>query len=407
MAGDMIATPDQYIHARIKFLDIARGVAVFGILTANMRFFSASQRALRWGLSLWPGTSDQVVQVLIDIFVTNKFLAIFAFLFGYGSVIARDRAASRGLRFQVIFRRRLLVLLLFGLIHAWFIWYGDILFHYALLGLVMLQFHNREPGQALGWALVLLLAVPSTLLLTGVASSPPELAPDVEMQVRHWIAADEAAYTSSSYRQVQAQRMTDWRSSVVNGMLFYPGILAMMLLGVYFSEQRWFHDVGSSRAVLRKIAWVTGLAGIPLNVAVPVLKHLAAEGWTPLLNQLEVARLLVAAPLMGLFYLTVMALWLAGRDRWLGALEPLARVGRMALTNYILQSKICTFIFYGYGLGWFGRVSPTGGIILATGIFLLQVLGSSLWLRYFPAGPLERLWRVLTYGKEAPANWLL
>lgn len=388
---------------RIQLLDITRGVAVFGILLANMRFFNTSFQALQWDIELWPAFWDRAVLTFLDIFVTGKFIAIFSFLFGYGMIVLRDRTSAAHRRFVPLYIRRLGALAVFGLLHGWFIWFGDILFHYALLGFALLLFHKRRAGTVLAWAVFLLMLVPTLVLVSGIAAVPPELTPEFEAKVRQLIARDEAAYIGD-YATVQRQRLADWTTSAANHLLFYPQILGMFLLGVYFAKVRWLHDAAAHRAVLVKVAWLTGALGLPLNFVVPVLQLAGGKATAILVNQLDVVRILVGAPMMGLFYVTMLALLLGRRPAWTQALEPLARVGRMAFTNYIMQSVVCTWIFYGYGLGWYGKVGPLAGLLLSAAIFSVQIILSSWWLGRFRLGPLEWLWRIITYWSVVPVR---
>src|SRR5690625_4686469 len=121
-------------NQRIQVLDVARGLAILGILLINVIFYSTSLHAIQWQVELWPEAVNQAVSTALELFIEGKFLAIFAFLFGYGIILFRDRAMAKGRRFRPLYARRLLVLAVFGLLHGWLIWYGDILLHYALLG---------------------------------------------------------------------------------------------------------------------------------------------------------------------------------------------------------------------------------------------------------------------------------
>lgn len=368
-----------------------------------MRFFSTSLQALQWQIVLWPSTWDRVTETVLDLFVTGKFLAIFAFLFGYGMVLFRDRAWAKGRRFSPVYCRRLLVLAAFGLLHGWFIWFGDILFHYALLGGALLLFRNSRSNTDLAIAIILLLLVPLLLLISGAAASVPELTPEFEASVRRWIARDQAVYGNGSYVEVLPQRFMDWRISAFNHLVFYPQILAMFLFGTYFAKRGLLHDPSAHRVTLVNIAWLTAAIGVPLTFGTPLLRKMAGGGWMALVNQLDVFRQLVGAPVLGLFYITMLTFWLTRRPRMQTVLSPIANVGRMAFTNYIVQSVICTLIFYGYGLGWYGKVGPASNALLALLIFVLQTAFSNWWFGRFRIGPLEWVWRVLTYGRIGTA----
>lgn len=384
----------QPVKQRIKLLDIVRGLAILGILLINMSFFTTSLQAIQFQLEQWPEWWDRAVESFLDFFVAGKFIAIFAFLFGYGMILMKDGAVKRGGRFAPLYSRRLLALLVFGLLHGWFIWYGDILLHYALLGFILLLFHNRQAKTLLVWACLLLLLVPSLMLLSGTDGSY-EPSPEWMEQIHQWIAADEAIYSSGSWTEIQALRMRDWNSSLMNQIIFYPQILGLFLLGAYFAKKKWFQDLSQNRLILWRICLWTGGLGF-LSALIPALLKLAGIENTGLIGPLEILRHLLGSPLIGIFYITLIALVIRQKT-WEQWLSPLANVGRMAFTNYIMQSVVCTLIFYGYGLGWFGKVGPAAASLLAVAIFVLQILWSSLWFRYFPIGPLEWLWRRITY----------
>ncbi|GAB2571556.1 DUF418 domain-containing protein [Gracilibacillus alcaliphilus] len=381
-------------NQRVKLLDIVRGLALLGILLINMRFFTTSLQTIQFQLEVSSNWWDQTAQTLLDFFVAGKFIAIFAFLFGYGMMLMKDSAVKRGYRFVPLYSRRLLALLLFGLIHGWFIWYGDILLHYALLGFILLLFYKRKARTLLVWSILLLLFIPGIMLLSGTDGSY-EPSPEWMEQVQQWITEDEVIYSSGSWTEIQSLRIRDWNSSLLNQIIFYPQILGLFLLGVYFAKKRWFQHVTENRATLRKICWWTGGVGF-LSHLIPVSLKLFSWGTETLLGQLELFQHLLGSPLIGVFYILLVAL-LIQKKTWEVLLNPLANVGRMAFTNYIMQSVICTLIFYGYGFGWFGKVGPAIASLIAITIFVVQIVYSMVWFRYFRIGPLEWLWRWITY----------
>lgn len=366
---------------RIQILDVIRGLAVFGILLVNMRFFSASLQTIQWRISLWPERWNVLTDTLIDVFVTGRFLSVFALLFGYGMMMMRERAEAAGRPFVRIYARRLAALALFGLIHGLFIWFGDILFHYAVVGFVLLLFHKAEPRTLLVWAVILLSLLPAVVLLTGPSGSEALLEPETEAWVWERIAHDQAVYSSGSYAEIQQARVMDWLTSAFNHITFYPQILGLFLLGAYFAKCRLLHDVQATRSTLVKLAWWTGGAGLLLT-----LGH----------NTLPDLSYIAGGPVVGLFYVAIVGILMAN-PTWERRLLVFAPVGRMAFTNYILQSVVCTLIFYGYGLGLYGQVGPLAASGLAVAVYVVQIVVSRVWLNRFRMGPLELVWRTLTY----------
>ncbi|WP_010275126.1 DUF418 domain-containing protein [Paenibacillus senegalensis] len=392
---------------RIQLLDIARGLAILGILLINMTFFTTSLQAIQFQLELWPGFWDRTVKSLLTFFVSGKFIAVFSFLFGYGMILIKDGVARRNSqnqskgRFAAIYSRRLFALVLFGLIHGLLIWYGDILLHYALLGFILLLFHKCKPRTLLIWASLLLLLVPGLMMLSGTSGSY-ELSPEMKSQVLEWVAIEETVYSSGTWGEIQQLRMQNWNSSLLNQIIFYPQILGLFLLGAYFAKKKLFNDLAGNRPKLLRIAVWTGGFGF-LTALLPLLLKFTDLSDTGLANQLEIIQYMIGQPLVGVFYIVLLGLLLQ-RKTWQRVLNPLANVGRMAFTNYLLQSVICTLIFYSYGLGWFGKVGPAAASLLAIAIFALQLVLSSLWFRRFRIGPMEWLWRGITYLSFPPLS---
>ncbi|SDY02591.1 uncharacterized protein SAMN05421736_101169 [Evansella caseinilytica] len=389
------------VNDRIDILDIARGLAIFGILLVNMEFFHTSLQAIQFQVEQWPDFWNQAAGKLVELLAAGKFIAIFSFLFGYGMIIFQERAVQKGRRFGALYSRRLLALLLFGLIHGLFIWYGDILVHYALLGFILLLFRKCRPKTLLVWSLMMLMLVPGLLLLSGSEASTPELSPEFQQRVDEWIEQDQIIYGSGSYGDILQQRISDWIASFANQIVFYPQILGLFLMGAYFARRKLLHDVSGNRAALVKVCLWTGVTGLGLSFLPGLLPLLAGSAAAGMGNTLELLRALLGFPLTGLFYITVLALF-AGNNASKRVLQPLANTGRMAFTNYIMQSAAGTLIFYGYGLGWFGKVGPLFGSLIALLIFILQIVFSTLWLRRFQIGPLEWLWRTITYFSFSP-----
>lgn len=389
-------------NERIPALDIIRGLAILGILFVNMTFYNTSLQAIQWQIELWPKVWDRAVQGLIMFFVQGKFMAVFSFLFGYGMMLFRERSVERGRRFAPLYVRRLLALLAFALIHGWFIWFGDILIHYVLLGFALLLFHKSGQRRLLFWAVIFLAIVPVLILIGGDGVGPAEISPEFLGMIHERIAEDHMIYSSGSYADIQARRMSDWYSSSMNMILFYPQILGLFLAGAYFAKARLLHDVEAAKGALIKIARWTGGTGLLLTLLPSALNRAVGGAVTAsLVGRLDVMSHFIGAPLLGIFYVTFVTLLISSKG-WERALRPLAHVGRMAFTNYIMQSVVFTWVFYSYGLGLYGKVGPLLGAVLTVAMFALQVWVSGVWLRHFQTGPLEWLWRAATYMSLSP-----
>lgn len=383
---------------RIAVLDALRGWALLGILLVNATFYSTPLQAILWQTKLGSGW-NRAVEIAVSVLVEGKFLAIFAFLFGYGAVLFQTRAEARGRSFGRLFRRRLFLLLLFGLAHGLLLWFGDILLHYALLGFVLLAFHRAKPRTLLLWA-VGLLGVMTLLALAGSGADLAGADPEFAHTVHEFIAHDEVVYATGSWRDVQPLRGRDWVMSAANQVVFYPQILALFLLGAYAARRGLLHDVSVHRRILVRIAWATGVVGWA-SAALHTAVLLDVSALAPFRHPIEGWAIAAGAPALGLFYVTAFAL-VHVRTREAGFWRPFVAVGRTAFTNYIMQSVLCTLIFYGYGLGLYGKTGPGVNALIALAVFGLQLAVSTWWTARFPTGPLERLWRIGTYGVTTP-----
>ncbi|HZS08203.1 MAG TPA: DUF418 domain-containing protein [Blastocatellia bacterium] len=389
---------------RIKTLDILRGVAVLGILLVNMggysrpEYFPVGQ--------VWPGLADHAVTRLILFFAQGKFVTLFSLLFGVGMAVQMERVEARGGRFVPLYVRRLLVLLLVGLAHGLLLWDGDILHTYAVCGFVLLLLRRRSPKTLLVtalacWALTFLLYA----AVTGVslyqhfdprgASIYFTMDPaDDEKQV----AQELRVYTGGTFGEMVGLRagtlLFDWVAD--------PFVLALLLLGLYIGRRGILQDVAAHEPFLRRVRWRAFWIGLAGNLLFAIGGSIDPS---PVSVRQSVGALcaLFAAPSFSFCYAATLAL-LAQTGAWRRRLAPLAAVGQTALTNYLLQSLVCTTIFYGYGLKLYGSVRPVYALLLTLAIYAAQVWWSGWWLRRYRFGPVEWLWRSLTYGRRQP--WL-
>ena len=382
---------------RIEAIDILRGVAILGILIVNMQLFSLPEGSAGGGPA----------QLLIYFFAQEKFKALFSFLFGLGLAVQMMRADARGAQLLPLYARRLGVLFLIGIAHFLLVWDGDILHDYALLAVVLLLFRRASPKTLLVGAGAL-LAIPILLYSLTTYSA---ITGRVNPPVKQWIAYENGTeadgtiddvsdtYARGSYADMVALRASELpRDMSPDTDDAY--VLALFLLGLYAGRRRILHDVPAHLPLIRRVQrW--GLAiGIAGNVVFAVAGSFDPSP-TSVAENVGRLCLVVAAPALMLFYAATIVL-LTQREVWRRRLAPLAAVGRTALSNYLLQSLICTTIFYSYGLALFGKVSPSLGLLLTITIFLIQIPLSVWWLRRFQFGPIEWLWRSLTYWQRQP-----
>jgi uncharacterized protein len=398
---------------RIQIVDILRGFALFGILLVNMTIFSRPIQAILFPADPATPWVDHAAAWLIHFLGEGKFYALFSMLFGLGLTLQMERIEARGGKFVPLYLRRLLILLGFGLVHAFLIWMGDILILYALLGFLLILFRKAKPRTLLVW-MVILIALPLLLnagatALVEFGKSVPEGAQQIEAVFAQTIASFEIdlarayrVYTSGNFAEITAQRVYDYTSMGVSAY-FVMGfnVLAMFLLGVYFGKQGIFRNLEANRNLFRKLlAWglMLGLGGNALYATMILSMSRIEPTWPLLLATIAQG---IGAPLLMLAYVSAFCL-LALSPVWGKRIQVLAPVGQMALTNYLTQSIVCTLIFYGYGLGLFGQVGMAAGIGLTFVIYLLQIPISHWWMKRFKYGPVEWLWRSLTYLKPQP-----
>ncbi|MFN0139312.1 MAG: DUF418 domain-containing protein [Pyrinomonadaceae bacterium] len=389
---------------RIAVLDVLRGLAVGGILIGNLQWFSGYGWMPPSLATLNPAT-DQLIRFLVHAFVEGKFYSIFSFLFGFGFALQIARAEERGDTNARLFKRRLMWLFVIGATHAVFIWAGDILTVYALMGFVLLLFRRKSNESLLKWAAIL-LAVPVAFYILSfvlfVTFAPPDVMTQISaMQFEMW---------SNGLRTVSNGNYTQIFSDYNLNMLFgrwmglimqmrLPKILAMFLLGVYAYRIGVFQNPAQHRVLIRRVM-IYGLGfGLILNGIFATFAKSEADFPPTLPGVIGVAAYAYGVPALALgIAALIVRLWETGILK--RALATLAPVGRMALTNYLLHSVICVSLFYGYGFGLFGRFGAAGSTLIGIAIFGAQIAASGVWLRLFRYGPMEWIWRQLTYGKR-------
>jgi len=377
---------------RVEFVDILRGFAVFGILVANMYGFA--------GLSRDPGDwsgIDRVIVLLTRFLIEAKFYSLFSLLFGWGMAVQMLRAEARGTKFVPRFLRRLFVLLIIGVSHGVLLWDGDILTFYALLGFLLLLFRRRSgkvllPAAGLALLLSIGLSVPGSAM--GSFHSWYENLTDFLRSSTY----PERLFATGTYGEITRLRFQEFVGGQSWFIYFFGNVFGMFLLGLWVGKRRFFQEARQHLSLIRMAMWVGLGIGVTFNavfastiarpeIVPPEYYRLASRG----------ARTL-GAPALMLFYVCGIIL-LVQKESWHHRLAPLAAVGRTALSNYLFQSVLCTLIFNGYGLGLYGEIDPPLALALTVVVFLTQVRLSAWWLAHYQFGPIEWVWRTLTYGR--------
>ena len=391
---------------RIDVIDALRGFALAGVLYANLFAFSGFlMLSGEQSAALPGGPANGLVAMLSNVFVNRKFITIFSLLFGLGFGIQLARARARGEDVAPTYARRLLVLLAIGLFHKFVLWGGDILTLYAVFGFALLLVRDWSDRRLLlSGAILALAALPLATLVTLLRNAPLVAWPE------GWDTAMVSAMAGGSYAEVFRLNAEYEIYRHIHDGIPYIGFLGIFLIGYWTARKGLLHDVAAHRPMLRRVCrW--GLA-VGLLATVGAMAALALSGigaadeppaalpwWMPLAGIVWALSSLALA----MTYASAFAL-LFQRPRWRRLLNVFSPVGRMALTNYLLQTVIALWLFYGYmpGPGRSGQVGPVGLVPIAFVIFGAQIVFSGWWLRHYRFGPMEWLWRSLTYRRLQP-----
>ncbi len=393
---------------RYMILDTLRGFAILGIALANypelsLYRFLPADAAAALPASAW----DRAINFIVHSLVDGKFYTIFSLLFGIGFSIILQNITRKGGRVLPLFMRRMALLALIGLAHLLFIWSGDILLLYALMGMLLACFRNLSDRTLLSCALAFLLLPIGIDAACEYANLHPA-AFFVQLQQQ---ACAHSGITPENFatwlRDADSYSgMFDFliQGAAVRAQEFIDGnryfkVLGLFLLGFLIGRHRLYARLAEHRRALRRITLIGG--GIGLILA-PLFAWSSINGqpWGiaahSLIYTLSVYPLSFAY--MSLICLAYLRCSTFAPFRWLAA------PGRMALTNYLMQSVIGVLLYYGIGLG-LGASLPLAGVeLVALLIFIAQMILSSLWLRAFRYGPLEWIWRILTYGRYFPCR---
>lgn len=389
---------------RIELLDALRGFALLGVLMVNLRSLSLYGLLPRHARDALPTAPlDRILAAVNAALVDGAFITMFTLLFGVGFSMHMQRARNRpdGVALYV---RRLMILFAIGAVHAWLFWWGDILRYYALLGLLLIPM-AQLPAKVLAWGgVIVVLLVP--LVLQPVV---PDLLPS---QVSSRESADAAlvAFASRDWSEVLQGNLTrDLRMRIAVWVL-PTYILGRLMIGAAIGRSGVLSAPDAHLRFWRRSCGSAAIIAGSIIVFTLLRKHSGLiDGiawWDGVWGKALLQMSGHAAPLaLGWFYLSGCVLLFQG-PRWRRVLCWLSPVGRMALTNYLGQTLIAIGLFYGVGLGLGPRYGLAGATIAAAVIFLAQAAASRWWLSRFRFGPLEWLWRSLTYRQVQPMRRL-
>jgi len=406
-------TPVQ-TNEREIFMDVLRGFAILGIFIANLGtgFSGYRESANLTGPFLVEGW-DHKMSFLHHMFIEGKFYSIFSLLFGWGIALQFKRAAASDINALPTVKRRLMFMLLLGAMHL-MIWPGDIVFFYALLGFLLLPFRKFSN---------------KTLVITGISLTLLPIALYAAKSYWQWLNAPAGILfgtgqkvdtfltgVNSEESYFAFAKNANWwdifKGNLAGffyrfGYLFFvsriPKVLGMFLIGYALGRSDFYKNIVQNKKI---IYWVIGiglLIGLPANFYLARYMSYFMDDYFNLkikgLYQ-TIAYAIGVAPLalayVGLFMLSFQTA--AGKK----ILSVLAPVGKMAFSNYIMQSLIGNFFFLGAGLGYTGQLGPVYYTLFGIGVFILQIIISTIWLNYFNYGPVEWVWRSATYKKWQP-----
>jgi uncharacterized protein len=373
---------------RIAAIDSARGIALFGVMAINVVTVFRVSIFERLLPDRGDGTGlDRALYWILMVGIDLKALALFSLLFGVGLAIQHDHLSADPRRTALLVRR-LTFLMLVGAAHLVLLWNGDILFEYAIAGFIVLPFLFCRLR-------TLTLAGTAVLALFLVSSFLPPIA---SMPSRTWmtrnIAEATRIYGSGSFAEVLAFRIHELPGFLPLHLSIFPRTVALMLIGAAAWRTGLFRMSSRAYRCLPAVAVVGLLAGGGLSLA-----H--ANGWLGISWRTELSVERLGTVLLACGY-GAAVIWFANRAGTRHLVAWAAPIGRMAFTNYLMQSVIFGWLFYGYGLGLFGKLGVAVALAIGTVVFILQVVFSAWWLRRFLYGPVEWLWRSAMYAKRQP-----
>jgi uncharacterized protein len=394
---------------RIAFLDILRGMSIFFIFTANIPFFSGlwffePDSSIR-EINL---VSDEILSFIHYVFVDGKFYSIFSLLFGIGCVIQYNNATSHGKSFAPFFRKRMFWLLIFGLIHLFLFWAGDILTLYAVLGFVLVWFVNKSNKTLLITAgILILMPLANWAFMHFTEIFYPKMVFEIQTSIYQYFDMPLIEANGNSRPNLQAYLLNEniidfFKMNLGNGFIRIGGILqegrifkvfGIFLIGIWTGRKILNGNLLTNKPFLKNVFWIGLLVGLPFNIVRGYLEFYTDKSTTnEFLHILCYA--LGTVPLALSIAASIALVCIKGST----FLKLFTSVGKTALTCYLVHTIASVIIFYGFGFELTGKYGFTIVMGIAILIFTAQVIISKLWLRYFRYGPLEWVWRKLVYG---------
>lgn len=391
------------VRRRYLVLDLLRGFALLGIILANFPEFSLWTFQTEQTLADMPSAGmDRAVQWLHAIFVDGKFYTLFSLLFGIGFYIIISNCMERGTNGKRVFYRRMAVLVAIGSIHLMLLWSGDILLLYALIGMLLPLFWRCTDKGLMRWAFFFLLLSVGVDIFRSLRGFTLALFPYeawwtkcgeygiTEENFGTWLR-DSTSYVGVHQFLMQGSWERLWE--FVDGNRYFK-VLGLFLVGMYVGRCRLYAQLEEKKKLIRRVFLVGMAVGLPLSI-VYAWSSICGHPWGIVAHTLLYTSSVYP---LGFAYAAGMALLFFRRQHlWLW--KAMAMPGKMALTNYLMHSVFGILLFYGVGLGMGASVSLAATEMLAIAVYATLLVLSGLWMRFFRFGPVEWIWRMLTYGR--------
>jgi uncharacterized protein len=393
---------------RIYTLDVIRGFALLGIFIMNMPWFNTSFFVDMTGKDLWTSWWDEWTETATEVLFSGKFNSMFSMLFAIGFTIQLERLEARDPEHaKSIYLRRIFWLFVFGAIHACVFWTGDVLHIYALMGLLLLAL-RRAPYKLLWTLFALAMLYPLCMSIYRYFTFTPEYREYIVAVATAAQASNDAALGYGSFlaaaRENTRQMLQLYTEPfMLRGTIgFYSQILVTMMLGLMLGRSRFFQNSAQHLPIVKRVQWWALGCGLAAGAVYGTWQATTTDYITPTpWRMIAGVSYSLCRVLIMVFYVATIVRCVHN-ESWRRRLQPMATVGRMPLSNYLLQTLIATTLFYGWGFGLWDKVGNALDLVLAIGIFfLVQVPLSRWWLARYELGPMEWLWRRLTYGQAS------
>lgn len=375
-------------NRRIHSIDAMRGFALFGILIVNFLSFHSPYTHIN-PFNYWDKAGDSTVFPIIDVFFQASFYPLFSLLFGYGVMILKERAELKGVHSPLLLARRFLFLLIIGLCHALFIWHGDILVTYAIAGFALILFIELS-GKLLILLGLLIYIIPN-LLLVGVLFLTLFIEPDLSVMMTTSVADIVQVYQSGTWLEIVRQNIDDWlmNNNLATMPILMISILPLFLIGAGLRKLQVVEKLEQRRMT----AFVLMIVFLTTGYLIKLLPYFISTNLA-----MQYIQDIFGGPLVAVGYSLLILVLVNSKIGMIT--KPLQTIGRLSMTNYLMQSIVATCLFYSYGFGLYGNVSLLTGTMIALILYVCQIVLSMIWMKYFVYGPFEWCWRWFTYWQK-------